>query len=341
MFPVYIDLHFVLITIEGLFAVGTLLIGFFYQRYNSLQAGYSNDWFVSAYTTAILTGMLGARVFHYLFWDTTRFLADPTILFTGAGGMAVMGATVGTGFGGWVYCRLTGANFLHWCDGLMAPICLCLSLGRVACFLNGDAYGVPTASSWGMVFSEDSIDWTAQWKALHHLYADHPNPLAVISQMFAQFFLNLGDIPLPEALKHLEAEGVRNLADLSRYYPPNATGDYAAVLKEKGLSPFPVIYPPVHPTQLYEVVLMFGAFLFVLWLQLTGRAKQKLFFVFWALYGANRLVIETLRFDRNIAFGNLTYAQVISIVLILYGIGGVLYTRAKWRESGPPAPVLK
>ncbi len=205
--------------------------------------------------------MVGARVFHYLFWDTQRFLADPTILFTGAGGMAVMGATVGTGFGGWVYCRLTGANFLHWCDGLMAPICICLSLGRMACFLNGDAYGMPTASSWGMVFSEDSLDWTAQWKALHHLYA--------------------------------------------------------------------------------EVVLMFGAFLFVLWLQRTGRAKQKLFFVFWALYGANRLVIETLRFDRNIAFGNLTYAQLISIVLILYGIGGVLYTRAKWRDSGPPAPVLK
>ena len=56
MYPIYINLHFITITIEGLFAVGTLLIGFFYQRYNSLRAGYSNDWFVSAYTTAILMG---------------------------------------------------------------------------------------------------------------------------------------------------------------------------------------------------------------------------------------------------------------------------------------------
>jgi prolipoprotein diacylglyceryltransferase len=341
MYPVYIDLDIVTITIEGLFAVGTLLIGFFYQRYNSLKAGYSNNWFVSAYTFAILMGMLWARLFHFMFWDTAAFLQNPLIVLQPGGGMAVLGATMGTGFGGWVYCRWTGANFLHWCDGLMAPICICLSLGRIACFLNGDAYGLPTASMFGVTFSEASVDWMAEWKHLHALYATHDNPLAVISQLF-RGYVNLADIPLPHALDHLRSEyGARNLADLARFYPPQATGDYMSVLKEQGLSPFPVIYPPVHPTQLYEVLTMFAAFLLVLRLQRAPWARQKLFFIFWALYGANRLLIETLRFDRNVAFANLTYAQVISLGLIVFGVGGVLITRYRWQRSGIPAPVLK
>ncbi|MCR9144733.1 MAG: prolipoprotein diacylglyceryl transferase [bacterium] len=340
MFPLYIDLHFLTITIEGLFAVGTLIIGFFYQRYNSLKAGYSNDWFVSAYTFAILTGMLFARLFHFMFWDTDRFLANPLIIIQGGGGMAVLGATIGTGLGGWIYSRMTGVNFLHWCDGLMAPICICLAIGRVACFANGDAYGMPTGSALGMTFSEASVDWTIEWRRLHHLYANHENPLAAISQIF-RGYVNLGDIPLPAALEHLRAEGVQNLADLTKYYPPQATGDYVSVLEEKGLRPFPVVYPPVHATQLYEFAIMFVAFLIVLRLQKAEWARQKLFFIFWILYGVNRLVIETLRFDRNVAFGSLTYAQVISIGLVIFGVAGTVYTIYRWRDSGPPEPVLK
>ena len=340
MYPIYINLHFITITIEGLFAVGTLLIGFFYQRYNSLRAGYSNDWFVSAYTTAILMGMLWARLFHFMFWDTDAFLANPLVVFRPGGGMAVLGATIGTGFGGWLYSRLTGVNFLHWCDSLMAPICICLSIGRIACFLNGDAYGIPTGSFAGMTFSEASIDWTGEWKSLHALYATHENPLGALSQIF-RGYVNLGDIPLPDALQHLRAEGVRNLADLARFYPPQATGDYVAVLKAKGLYPFPVVYPPVHPTQLYEMAIMFVAFLIVFRLQRAEWARQKLFFIFWFLYGANRLFIEAFRYDRNVAVGSLTYAQVISIGLIIFGLGGTLYTYFRWRKTGVPAPVLK
>lgn len=340
MYPLYIDLGIVTITIEGLFAVGTLLIGFFYQRYNSLKAGYSHGWFVSAYTFAILTGMVCARLFHFLFWDTHLFLANPLVIFQPGGGMAILGATIGTGFGGWVYCRLSGANFLHWCDGLMAPIAICLALGRIACFLNGDAYGIPTSSFLGVTFSENSVDWMAEWRNLHGLYATAEDPLAVISRIFIPFHVNLADMPLPASLAHLQSEGVQNLAGLARYYPPQAGGDYMTVLQEKGLYPFPVVYPPVHATQLYEVIIMFAVFLMILRLERAEWARQKLFFIFWFCYGVNRLVIETLRFDRNVAFGDLTYAQVISILLILFGAGGVLYNRAKWKGN-PPAPVLK
>ena len=114
-----------------------------------------------------------------------------------------------------------------------------------------------------------------------------------------------------------------------------------SVLKAKGLYPFPMIYAPVHPTQLYECFLMLGVFVFLKRIDGAEFARQRQFFIFWFLYGANRLVIELLRGDRNIAFGNLTYAQLISICLVVFGATGYLYTTQKWKRTGVPEPILK
>ncbi|MCP5501197.1 MAG: prolipoprotein diacylglyceryl transferase [Leptospiraceae bacterium] len=325
MYPVNIEWKFIkFYGYEGHWALLTLVIGFFYQRYNSLKNGYSEDWFISAYSYSILLGFIFARLFHFLFWDTQLFLQDPLIIFKPSGGFAILGGTIGTGLGGYLYCKRTGKDFFHWCDSLMSPIAICLAISRISCFLNGDAYGTPTNSFLGVVFSEDSIDWTSEWKLLHRQYALLPDPLAFLSQHFRQY-LNLADIPLPKSLSHLRAEGISNLAELTRFYPPNVSGDYLTVLKSKGLFPFPVIYPPVHPTQLYESFIMFLAFFIIFKLEKITLAKRKLFFIFWVLYGLNRLVIEIFRGDRNVVFFNFTYAQLISMGLIIFGILGIVY----------------
>lgn len=341
MAPVNIDWWFIHIRgYEGHWSAGLLLMGFFYQRYRSLRAGYSAQWFLSAFLFSCLVGFIGARLFHFLFWETDAFFQNPLILFRPGGGFAIMGGTIGTGLGGWIYCRKTGVNFLHWCESLMVPIALALSLSRIACFLNGDAYGMPTSSIFGVVFSENSDDFMARWKTFHMLYATHPDPLAVISNYFTRWGVNLIDIPLPHALDHLRQEGISNLAQLTRFYPPQATGDYESVLKAKGLSPFPVIYPPVHPTQLYETVIMGVVFLMLKYLDRVPAAAQKQFFIFWFFYGLNRLLVEVFRADRNVALGGLTYAQLISIILVIFGAAGVAYTTWRWRGN-PPQPVLR
>lgn len=338
MYPVNIDWWiFHVRGYEGHWAVGTLLLGFFYQRYKSLKAGYSNDWFISAYSFSIITGMATARLFHFLFWDTQAFLANPLIIFKATGGFAILGGTIGTGFGGWVYCKYTKVNFLHWCDSLMLPISICLAISRFSCFLNGDAYGIPTGSIFGVAFSENSDDFMAYWRSLHPMYALSDHPLAVISQIF-QGSVTLSQIPLPHALDPLRAQGLSSLADLSRFY--GSSPDRAS-LTSLGLYPFPVIYPRVHPAQLYEALIMLGVYLLLVRLEKSPLSKQRQFFIFWFFYGLNRFFIEFFRMDRNVAFGGLTYAQIVSIVLIVFGAGGWFYFAKKWKKTGVPAFPLK
>ena len=209
MYPVNIEFWFLKMRgAEGHWALATLAIGFIYQRHRSLKAGYSHEWFVPAFFWSIFPGFIMARLFHFMFWETSHFFNNPLLFFTpGTGGNAILGATVGTGFGGWLYCKYSKTNFLHWCDSLMIPISLTLALARIACFLNGDAHGVPTGSFLGMVFSEDSDIYMSYWKDFHAAYATHANPLVVISQSFQTWGLNLADLPLPRALHHLRARG--------------------------------------------------------------------------------------------------------------------------------------
>ncbi|MBP9888428.1 MAG: prolipoprotein diacylglyceryl transferase [Leptospiraceae bacterium] len=323
MFPVNIDWFFFQFRgYEGHWAVGVLLLGYFHQRCRSLKAGYKLEWYNTAWAVAILTAIVFARIFHFVFWDTKNFLQNPIILLTSTGGFAVLGATIGTAFGAWAYCKKTGVDFLAWCDCLMVPLTLGLAISRISCFLNGDAYGLPTASIFGVTFSEDSDAWMAEWRYLHQFYANQEDPLAVISQLFRNY-VNLGDMPLPDSLNHLKALGIQNLAELTKYYPPTATGNYKAELVKLGLSPFPVIYPKVHPTQLYETGIMSFVLYLMYKIEKLDWSKRKLFFIFWIFYGLNRFIIEFFRGDRNLILGNLTYAQVITLIIVFFAVIGL------------------
>ncbi len=332
MFPVNLDFwifHFR--GYEGHWAVAILILGYFYQRSRSLKAGYNEDWYNKAWGYAIISGMIFARVFHFLFWDTKVFLDNPLIIITAKGGFAILGGTIGTAFGAWVYCQYTKVNFLHWCDSLMIPLTLGLAISRFSCFLNGDAYGLPTASIFGVTFSEASDAWMAEWQSLHSYYALDPNPLAIISQIFSGY-VNLSDIPLPSSLNHLQTKGFHSLADLAVLYPPTASGDYQKELISLGLYPFPVIYPRVHPAQLYEVFIMSLVLLAMYKIETFSFSKERMFFVFWLFYGVNRFIIEFFRGDRNLAIGTLTYAQVISLSIVVFAVIG-FYLKSKWMNQ--------
>ena len=95
----------------------------------------------------------------------------------------------------------------------------------------------------------------------------------------------------------------------------------------------------VHPTQLYEVVIMLGVFA-LLW---TWRTRAKpigwLFGVYLIMAGTERFVIEFLRAKDDRFFGPFTLAQLTSLVLIMIG----LYLWVRW-GSGPepdPGPYLR
>ena len=122
--------------------------------------------------------------------------------------------------------------------------------------------------------------------------------------------------------------------------PPSTAGNLKSLFGvpvPAGIDPNTVM--AVHPTQLYEVALMLGAF-FVLWrLRRANHPIGWLFGVYLVFAGVERFLIEILRAKDDRFLGPFTVAQLTSVLLVAVGV--VLVT--KWRR-GPdvdPGPYLK
>lgn len=95
----------------------------------------------------------------------------------------------------------------------------------------------------------------------------------------------------------------------------------------------------VHPTQLYEAVLMIGVFM-VLWRMRNHRhATGWLFSVYLMLAGAERFLIEFVRAKEDHLSGGLTVAQLVAIGLMVSG--AVLYTKWKSGSALDPGEYLR
>ena len=94
----------------------------------------------------------------------------------------------------------------------------------------------------------------------------------------------------------------------------------------------------VHPTQLYETVIMLGVFMLLWRLRTQRRATGWLFGIYMILAGLERFGIEMLRAKDDRFFGPLTLAQVVSIMLVLAGVA--VATSLRGEEQLDPGPYL-
>ena len=84
----------------------------------------------------------------------------------------------------------------------------------------------------------------------------------------------------------------------------------------KGLPPTDI---PVHPTQLYEVIIMFIAFLYIWKIRTLPRAAGWLFSIYLIIAGFERFFIEFIRNTTPSPIPGLTVAQVTAVGLIVVG----------------------
>jgi len=86
---------------------------------------------------------------------------------------------------------------------------------------------------------------------------------------------------------------------------------------------FPNGLPPttetVHPTQLYEIIIMFIAFLYIWKIRTKVRPAGWLFSIYLIISGFERFFIEFLRNTTPSPIPNLSIAQVIALGLIVAG----------------------
>jgi len=101
----------------------------------------------------VLFGLLGARLVHVL--DNLDVYGDDPgrILAFWKGGLSWYGALLGGLLGGFIAARVHKISLARFADILAPAIILGLSIGRIGCTINGDAYGTPTGLPWGLVYT--------------------------------------------------------------------------------------------------------------------------------------------------------------------------------------------
>ena len=125
--------------------------------------------------------LLGARVFHILFWGLDYYYAEPLkILFLWQGGLSFHGGLVGAILSLIIFTRKHKLSFWHVADVLTLPAIFVLALGRVANFINQEILGTIT-----------QLPWCVKFLQADPLHCRHPVQLYGALGRFFTFFLLL------------------------------------------------------------------------------------------------------------------------------------------------------
>ncbi|VBB08266.1 prolipoprotein diacylglyceryl transferase [Lucifera butyrica] len=109
--------------------------------------------FLSDYALyALIAGLLGARIWEVIFsWQ--NFAGNPLhALMFWQGGLSIQGAVVANLLLAWWYWGKKKLSLRRFVDFAAPGLILGQAIGRVGCFLNGDAYGKPTGAWYGVVY---------------------------------------------------------------------------------------------------------------------------------------------------------------------------------------------
>ncbi|KUO65908.1 MAG: prolipoprotein diacylglyceryl transferase [Gracilibacter sp. BRH_c7a] len=97
--------------------------------------------------------IIGARIWQVFFYDWGYYSENllQTVMIW-KGGLSIQGGIVGAVIVGVLYSRIKRINFWRLADIAAPGLIFGQAIGRIACFLNGDAFGSPTGSDFGIVY---------------------------------------------------------------------------------------------------------------------------------------------------------------------------------------------
>ncbi|MHB8124794.1 MAG: prolipoprotein diacylglyceryl transferase [Desulfitobacteriaceae bacterium] len=106
----------------------------------------------------LLGGLLGARFWQVFFFDWSYYRQFPSeILAVWHGGLSIQGGVVGALIIGGLYVWRKKLPFWELADLVAPGLILAQAIGRDANLMNGDAFGGPTGSDFGIIFPVGTI----------------------------------------------------------------------------------------------------------------------------------------------------------------------------------------
>ncbi|MFT4311372.1 MAG: prolipoprotein diacylglyceryl transferase [Candidatus Woesearchaeota archaeon] len=102
---------------------------------------------------ALIGMLIGSRLFTFLIYNPSLFIADPLIIFRiWEGGMAFHGSLTGIIISTIIFARKNKINFYELADLAVIPSALFLFLGRVANYINAEIPGIRSTVAWCVNF---------------------------------------------------------------------------------------------------------------------------------------------------------------------------------------------
>lgn len=136
----------------GLMIALGLIFGALMARRQALRRGKYADEVYDFVFYAFFAAVAGARLWEVVFsWDYFgRNLSEIPAIWHG--GLSIQGAVLGGVLAALWYARTKRLAAWEFLDILTPGLILGQAIGRVGCLLNGDAFGKPTDSFWGVVY---------------------------------------------------------------------------------------------------------------------------------------------------------------------------------------------
>jgi phosphatidylglycerol:prolipoprotein diacylglycerol transferase len=279
------------------FLVGYLAYHWLARRgYSQLPPEQVGDFITWA---ALFGVLLGGRLGSMIFYNFTEWMHHPLMIFEiWDGGMASHGGILGLTFFTLWYARRHHLSWTSIGDSLCVVAPIGLFFGRLANFVNGELYGRPAPHTWWAMLFPKELEGDPQLAARAEMLLSQDPTVASFAAKFS----------MPEAI----VEAAHKSAQVRE------------VLRG--------ILTPRYPSQLIEAALE-GVVLFcALW---TLRTMVKvprgvITGAFFILYALLRIAGEQFREPGTdspfrLAFGFLTYGQLLSLFLIVIGIAFLVW----------------
>lgn len=206
-----------------------------------------------------IAGIVGARLWDVFFFDWAYYSHHLSeIFYVWQGGMAIQGGIVfGVGVG-IIYARRHKIDILALADIVAPAIILGQAIGRCANLLNGDAFGAPTGSNFGIIYPETTL--------AYHTYGAQPLWPAEVWEGQIDFVI-FALLLIFRAFPHAKGQAFSlyiMLYSLARFGLEFLRGDYA--------TPVFLSFTSAQTTSLVAFIL---ALIFFIYCQITYSGQKK------------------------------------------------------------------
>jgi phosphatidylglycerol:prolipoprotein diacylglycerol transferase len=159
-----LDLGFIKISTHGLLIAVGFLAGELLSRREAKRRGLSADIVDNAAITAVLAGLIGARLFYIVFFGQGMGLIEALQIWHG--GLSSHGGYIFGILAGFAYFKIKKVDILKYADAVLPYLLIGWAIGRIGCFLNWDSYGKLTAAAWAVIVNGEARHATQLYESL-------------------------------------------------------------------------------------------------------------------------------------------------------------------------------